>query len=68
MALRQAEERLRRRKWDENFPNEMPYNMTSARNPAHLPQNYKTRHMLGAIRFLVEIGEEARLSQRFMQG
>lgn len=36
-------ERLRRRKCDENFPNEMPCNKTSARKRAHLPQMTKPR-------------------------
>lgn len=30
--MRQVEETLRRRKYDENFSNETPYNMTSAKN------------------------------------
>lgn len=50
VAMRQAE----RRQCDENFPDEMPHNMTSARNPAHLPQNYKTPDMRGVVGFLAK--------------
>lgn len=42
--------------------------MTSARNPAHLPQNYKIPDKCGVIQFLHEVSIEASLSHKCVQG
>ena len=51
-----------------NFPNEMPGDMTFARNLAHLSQNSKPQHMPGVIPFPGQTSKGAKLGQNLLQG